>query len=727
MKLTGIQIILLFLHLLGAINLLHAQQLNNQWRFGNNRGINFNTTPPTAVNTSAIGTSEGCASVADPISGQLLFYTDGVTVWNSTNVVMQNGSGLMGGSTFLPSSTTAAIICPRPGNSQQYYIFTIDEQGSTNGLRFSVVDMSLQGGLGAVVAGQKNILLYNTLSEKLQIIPHSNGTSLWVLTHSLPNSFVAFLVDTAGVSQLPVVSTLGNAHLQSWGHMKISKQFDRLAMGNSDESRIELFDFDWCTGVVSNFRNFLFSFTPSSIYGIEFSPDGSRLYVTNISYVVQYNLQAGSIAAIQTSGIIVGGTGLTQLSAVQLGPDNRIYVAGNNSVDRIDSPNALGIACGYVSSPITNLGNGSFGLPNWVYSTGDLPFNNVLNAIVFEDSCIESGSILSLLDTTGITQVYWDMGDSNSATNQQVGFQVTRNFSTTGTFNIIALLDKSCGSLDTLRLTVNIISCTSTNLSDITITGDTCNVQQALQFSANGYSAAPSYFWHFGDPASGTNDTVTVWSANDTVGHVFSGPGTYTVCLRFTHPGESPHEICRTVTVGNCCLFGLDDLRLCINDSSGILLSRGNADSVRWILGENDTTLTGNAAFVPMLGEPGRYPLRAVIYRSSCNIDTLEASLNWVDCDLSRCRMFAPTAFTPQGDGINDAFRPILSCETVFYEFRVYNRWGEEVFRTLDSNTGWNGQVKGQDAEQGVYQFVLFYRLEVGETRMGSGPIKLLR
>lgn len=534
------------------------------------------------------------------------------------------------------------------------------------------------------------------------------------------------MVDATGVSLLPVLSTLGNEHVQVKGHMKISRQFDLLAMGNFFNSEVELFDFNRSTGQLSNFRSFGFSYIFPFIYGIEFSHSGSRLYVANQFYIVQFNLQAGSLAAIEASGVIVGGNGLTQPGALQLGPDNRIYVA-NENIDRIDCPEALGTACNYVSNPIPNLGVGGSGLPNWVYSAGDLPFLNLPNAIVLEDSCIESGSILRLLDTTKITQVQWNMGDPASLTNQQTGFQVNHNFSGTGTFNITALLDKNCGAPDTLRLTVGIINCTNDSITGITVAGDSCNLQQALQFGVSGSSTATSFFWRFGDPASGTNDTITASSASSPVGHVFSQPGTYTVCLRYTEASGSLREICRTISVGNCCSFALDDFRICFDDQRGLQLRRGSADSVRWILGDNDLTLTGNTAFVPLLSEPGRYPVRAIAYNASCNTDTLDAIVNVVDCDLGRCTLFAPTAFTPQGDGINDTFRPILSCETVFYEFRVYNRWGEEVFRTLDSNTGWNGQVKGQDAEQGVYQFVLFYRLEVGETRVGSGPIKLLR
>ena len=91
-----------------------AQKQNNQWRFGTTGAIDFNTVPPSFVTGCLISTGEGSASVADKTTGALLFYTDGVTVWNANNQVMPNGTGLLGGTAALLSSTTAAVIVPKP-------------------------------------------------------------------------------------------------------------------------------------------------------------------------------------------------------------------------------------------------------------------------------------------------------------------------------------------------------------------------------------------------------------------------------------------------------------------------------------------------------------------------------------------------------------------------------------------------------------------------------------
>jgi hypothetical protein len=110
--------------------------------------------PPSFVPGCLISTPEGSASVADRLTGALLFYTNGVTVWNANNQVMSNGTGLLGGTAALLSSTTAAVIVPKPGSISLFYIVTIDEQFNGNGVRYSVVDMTLNGGLGDIVAGQ---------------------------------------------------------------------------------------------------------------------------------------------------------------------------------------------------------------------------------------------------------------------------------------------------------------------------------------------------------------------------------------------------------------------------------------------------------------------------------------------------------------------------------------------------------------------------------------------
>ncbi|MBP9882859.1 MAG: hypothetical protein KBF32_05630, partial [Chitinophagales bacterium] len=135
--------------------LLSAQQADN-WYFGVFAGLNFSTSAPVVLTDGQVNTPEGCAAVSDT-AGSLLFYTDGITVWNNQHLPMPNGTGLLAGS----SCTQAALIAMQPGSSSLYYVFTLDEIGGPFGFRYSIVDMSLQSGLGDVI--EKNILIQNSL------------------------------------------------------------------------------------------------------------------------------------------------------------------------------------------------------------------------------------------------------------------------------------------------------------------------------------------------------------------------------------------------------------------------------------------------------------------------------------------------------------------------------------------------------------------------------------
>ncbi|MFY8029734.1 MAG: hypothetical protein ACOVPB_11205, partial [Bacteroidia bacterium] len=97
---------------------LRAQGEANIWYFGQNAGLDFNSGSPVPLSNGAINTYEGCASIANS-AGALKFYTDGITVWNANHTAMPNGTGLFGD----PSATQSAIIVPKPGNPNIYYVF----------------------------------------------------------------------------------------------------------------------------------------------------------------------------------------------------------------------------------------------------------------------------------------------------------------------------------------------------------------------------------------------------------------------------------------------------------------------------------------------------------------------------------------------------------------------------------------------------------------------------
>jgi hypothetical protein len=153
----------------------NAQNETKKWCFGVKAGLDF-TTNAALTFTTAMTTSEGSSSIADSF-GNLLFYTNGVSVWNKNHVLMANGNSLMGDI----STTQSALIVKQPGSQTLYYIFTADNDGEVNGLRYSIVDMTLAAGLGSVTA--KNIPLYTPTTEKLCGVRHCNGTDVWILSH----------------------------------------------------------------------------------------------------------------------------------------------------------------------------------------------------------------------------------------------------------------------------------------------------------------------------------------------------------------------------------------------------------------------------------------------------------------------------------------------------------------------------------------------------------------
>ncbi|MBK8848170.1 MAG: hypothetical protein IPO27_17200 [Bacteroidetes bacterium] len=119
-----------------------SQKYANHWYFGCNSAIDFNSGVPVVLSNSAMCQAEGCSSISDD-AGNLLFYTDGSTVWDNTHVTMANGVGLGGNA----SSTQSALIVRQPGTTTTYYIFTTDGFNGGNGLQYNVVDMTQNGGL----------------------------------------------------------------------------------------------------------------------------------------------------------------------------------------------------------------------------------------------------------------------------------------------------------------------------------------------------------------------------------------------------------------------------------------------------------------------------------------------------------------------------------------------------------------------------------------------------
>ncbi len=348
----------------------HAQNKSgNVWCFGWQNQLNFNTGTPAYSAISLFNNDGGSASVADSATGNLLFSTDGVNVWDRTGAQMPFNISSLGAPQPSFWAPLPALIVPMPGQIKKYYIFTTGAK-----LSYTVIDMALRGGLGDV-SGYRHTLLQDTCARITGTFIAGN-TGTWVVVHTLfSNAFYAYPVTQAGIGN-PVISLQGDTD-------KIGAQFKMSPDGSMIcalldnkgypyySSNTQLFRFNNSTGVVSppfftdiNYNNY---FT-----GITFSPNSRLLYAATSAdtFFYQYDLYAGSDSAILASKYRIGtpyhSNDNFNIIAMQIASDQKIYLSiglayASPWLDAIDNPNVYGSGCNYHSQAahMSGLPNGS--------------------------------------------------------------------------------------------------------------------------------------------------------------------------------------------------------------------------------------------------------------------------------------------------------------------------------------------------------------------------------
>jgi hypothetical protein len=434
---------------------LRAQREREHWFMGYGAGLDFTSPPPTTI-AGAISSYEAAAAFSDPVTGELLFYSEGVHVWNRLHIPMPNGSGLKGNN----SSTQGALIVPMPGSATRYYLFTADavENDFKNGLRVSVVDMTLDGGRGDVVT--RDSLISLGVNEKVIAITRCSDDSFWLIAHGYDNNtFIAWPVTRAGFGA-PVVSMVGTALVKSAdaaGQMRASHDGRRLALARASGRAVDLFDFDRATGRVSNpielslaeGTRFVYG-----VYGIEFSPDNAKFYGTEAGRIYQFDMTSGVPATIQASRTLLyehfpdPSTGIGETpGGMSVAPDGKIYVVIGltDRISIIDRPNALGIAAGYQPSAIRVQGSLGWGVPNFMTT----PERVVVTATVSNDTTICVGGAAQLR-AAGSDVIHWSPPDGLSCVDCP---DPTASPRTTTTY-YATVGGGSCRALDSVVVTV---------------------------------------------------------------------------------------------------------------------------------------------------------------------------------------------------------------------------------------------------------------------------------
>ncbi len=475
-------ILFLFVQFVCISGIAQTQKEANVWYFGKFLGIDFNSGTAVPINNGQLTTVEGVATICD-VNGNLLFYTDGIKIWNKLHQVMPNGTGLFGD----PSSSQSAVIVPKIDDPGRYIVFTVDAVKfvsppatfvDTKGLNYSIVNMALDNGNGDVET--KNVPLTKNSVEKITAVRHCNNKDVWVVAHdTASNGYYSYLVTAAGVNPVPVISHTGivlpglprtnTTRIDSsfLGYLKASPNGRKIAAAHWTRN-VDLSDFDIATGVVSNTVSLHDASEPYALYyGVEFSPDSRLLYSTaglnpntagSIYQLLQYDVTQPTPAAIIASKQTItqtGSFGLELYGALQNAPDGKIYMALNSAslkyISAINNPNVYGTGCNYVLNALQWSGAtqaSTFGLPAFVQSYFYPP-----DSFTYTISC--NTAQFNYTPAAEVNSIRWDFGDvASGANNTSTINNPTHTFTTAGLYTVKLIRFTNCGS-DTLTKQIN--------------------------------------------------------------------------------------------------------------------------------------------------------------------------------------------------------------------------------------------------------------------------------
>ncbi len=673
---------------------LFAQGEDNIWIFGDHHGLDFNSGAPVIINNTPLAASESAASVSDE-NGNLLFYSNSESVWNRNGNVMPNGTGIIG-YTWGGSTTQGTGIVQSIANPDQYYLFAMEDmsyQQYNNGtptLRYSVIDMSLNGGLGDVMPGQKNILLETHISEQMAILPLDNCEGYWLVVRNYSTQeYKAYKIDATGIHP-PVASphdpAMGVHPTQgpqsNGGEMKFNPDGTVIAWLNFYTPLMEMGTFDRNTGLISNriTINTTWWGPGTGNCGLAFSPDGTKLYLPGGSYYVrQYDAtlypNAAAIEASKTELIPNGGSN-RKFMGTRLGPDGKIYISttslnfADHTMTVINNPNAAGAACNIVPDAFV------------------MPYHNSYSNVPGMKAAVRKKT----------TSYY--VHNANTCTPLTISSGVSADSYTWSTGATTASITTGMQGTYWVRsmspCTVRIDTFHITRLNDAAanILGEDKAICPGTNLTLNAGTAGASYLWQDGS----TQAT-----------YVVSQAGQYIV--QITKNGCTISDTVNIYNGSDYLSVLKSDTTICEHTSVSIPVET-SVSEYQWDNGVLSAPLTVSAA--------GTYIVTA---NSPCGILKDTITVKTIDC---ACVPVLPNAFTPNGDGRNDLFEAKARCAVKLVQMTVYNRYGQRIFES-NGIKGWDGNFKGKKVETGVYCYYLTYTDQLGKTATLKGDVTLLR
>jgi len=754
---------LVILTILFAFNLM-AQKEYNIWYFGNYAGLDFNTCPPSTITNSKMYTSEASTSVCDS-AGNLLFYTNGDTIWNRKHQLMQNWESLEPYAYHL-SAVQGCLILPVPGNNHLYYLFLAVPQEAflpnskgDSMVHYWVIDMNGDGGYGAVTIKDKKLILGR--EETLAVTKHANGLDYWVCASHLGQSYqnLNCIRTTNGIfSTPPIKHQLEKAYNPNPYNIKFSPDsriiYTGLSMkkvNNVNKRSVNFYRFDNATGQISQRINI------PNISGaaLEFSSSSNFFYTTfdsvNNTFIMQYDITIWDSASIVSSKKVIysypnnAQSGYKFITDFQLGPDGKIYcfyktfTNPNIKLSVINYPNVKGIGSKFSEMNIDLKGR------NVIFTGPYYPsfiFKHKITPTMRDSIICKGDSILLSYNAYCVDSIRWSTGNFGDklwvkktgkysvivfgkgdilydTINVTVGpkFKVYIGNDTTFCGQFSHLIKASSGfakynwntGSTAMQITVNSKGIYSVKVLDSNTcpSGDTIAIDQIkkpiIKLSYDSINC--KYVFLSTDTIKGLS---YLWSTSETSNNIkVDKKGWYS--LKAIGPFCSNQDSIQVNQLSQPEVNLGIDTSLCNYD---LYLSTKEQGSYLWSTGETRPSIIVN--------EPSTYWL--TISRNNCSAsDTINVKL----CE--DMLYYIPSIFTPNGDNTNDVFK-VYGSNISFVEMEIYNRWGEKLLETSGKDANWDGFYKNELCMESVY----FYKVKIKGKKAGSvkylkGSITLLK
>jgi len=822
--------------------LSHSQGENNIWLVNDFSTLNFNVSPPGLIYLPEDGGGPPyfkytLAAAACDASGNLRFWVKMHGQYNKVfNAAGEGICNLTYDYFGNRGGENDPIIVPHPGNADQYYIF----YSYSEGILYTLIDMSMNGGAGGVVPGQHDKILcaFNSIvTDRFTSIIGCDG--IWIVARSsLAKEFYSWHITASGLDTTKVTSVCGSLDLywmadtQLEGVLKGSPNGNRLTL--TGHNGVELYDFEKCSGKVKNAKlidrslDTLWVISPgdtavsSVFYGACFSPDESRLYVTENftkrawspyaagttqGEVYQYNVELETAEDINMSKTLIIHNPITitphvfygcvmetirHFGDIKQGPDKKLYLSNNAwltclpdpppeynnfpAYHIIEQPNELGLACIPLLNALpTAIEGGLVGayLPNDILIAPNPPdtlsgtFFKVLAC--FKDTVALKGSDEALCQT-------WDNGlkvkERKVYRNGRYLFHYSNDVCEyrTDTFDIeivrpplVIDIKAACpkmkngsvsfvnGYMDTTTLRYDFMDSESNVLyTSISNTGCSFNgLDTGINYVRISTVGGCDTIYTINVPAlpmphaSFTCDTLACVGEAVQFVNSSDAPATWYFDWNIMITEQNPEYIfplageydiwlvaqneegCTDTAYGK---VRIEALELQLRATSEIA-ERGEQV---WLVSSANEDFTVLSWLPEIFTDP--FAKSQIIKVDTSQWITVSAQSDKLGCiDSASVRieveptLLIPDAFSPNGDGVNDIFRPVSSKDIIINSFTVFDRWGKPVYEGSGKSIGWDGTDKGRPANAGTYHYLLQYVSLKGKPVVLKGTITLVR